>query len=172
MEKIRKKILEQRGKVLKFDAFVKLNERLDVEITPDEITVSPSQDEVLNAVGSLIEQVSGWDIEVFKRYVAEQFGIKKASHKDIIQWIIMESNKYCQAEVHLKGEEYVKKNKREKLPILLINFDHAMIVEKIYRRLRGLEDDDKPTPTFIKKMVDIFNECVPCNSGEEEEEEE
>ena len=159
-------------KVLRFEDFMKnnMNERMDVDIkSPDNMDFLPSQDEVIDAVGNLIEQVSGWDMEVFKQYVAELFGIEKASHKDIVMWIMLEVNKYHQAEVNIKGEDFVKKNKRDELPFELIELDYAMICEKIYRKLRGLQEDEKPTPTYIKKMVDICKEYLVEDDEEEEE---
>ena len=70
---------------------------------------------------------------------------------------------------NIKGEDFVKKNKRDELPFELIELDYAMICEKIYRKLRGLQEDEKPTPTYIKKMVDICKEYLVEDDEEEEE---
>lgn len=37
------------------------------------------------------------------------------------------------------------------------------------RRLKGLAEDDKPTPIYIKQMVDLVADCVPEDEEEEEE---
>lgn len=160
---MKKKIdwLKYRGNVMGFDAFCKLNERMDMEIkSTSEADFYPSQDDVINAVGNVIEQVSGWDMEVFKKYVAEQLCKDKASRKDIVHWIMFEVNKYIQAEINIKGEEYIKKDKRDKLVFELIELDYAMIVEKLMRKLRGLSEDDMPTPIYIKQMVDICKDYI------------
>lgn len=170
--------LKYRGNVMKFDDFCKnrTNEALEMDIkSPDGVEIIAHQDDVMDAVGNLIEQVSGWDMEVFKKYVGEQMGKKRASHKDIIQWIMQEVNKYCHSQVTIKGEEYVKNNKRDALSSELKELDYYMIVERIYRRLRGLDEEDMPSPLYFKRMVEICKEYLvdkEKNEFEEEEEEE
>lgn len=161
--------LKYRGNVMGFGDFCKMNERMDMEIkSTSEADFYPSHDDVLNAVGNVIEQVSGWDMEVFKKYVAEQLCKDKASRKDIVHWIMFEVNKYIQAEINIKGEEYIKKDKRDKLAFELIELDYAMIVEKLMRKLRGLSEDDMPTPIYIKQMVDICKDYIMDDEEEEE----
>lgn len=158
--------------VFTFDEFVrnKLYERMDADIkSTSDVVLSPSQDDVLNAVGSKIEQICGWEIEVFKKYLAEKLGTDKITHRDIVRWIMLEADKYYKGEVSIKGKEYLKPNKIKEFTNRLIGLDYYMIVEKLMRRLKGLAEDDRPTPIYIKQMVDLVADCVPEDEDEEEE---
>lgn len=178
MEQINIRYLKQRGKVQKshllvlgFEEFV--NEALEVEVkNPNEVEITSEQDDVLSKVESKIEQVSGWDIDILMDYIADQFQEKEVTQKDLIQWIMLEINKYNHADINIKGETYIPKNKRGDFEFGMLSIDYQMMVEKIVRRLRGIEDDEEDTPVYVQSLLKLLDDCMPDGKDDNEEEEE
>ena len=169
MEKI--DLLKYRGNVLKYEAFCKMNERLDVDIqSPDEIIVGTELDEIItNAVSSLIEQICGWDIDILKAHIAKEFGKKNASRKDMIIWLMQQVDNYINQEIDIKGEDFIRKDKREEFLTGLLAINYKMIIEKLIRRLRHIDDDDKYPPIYIQELIELIDDCIEDTDEEEEE---
>lgn len=157
-------------KVLKFDEFVKhkMNERMDVEITPTDVLISAQHREVLQNVSNKVEQICGWELSILLDHIAKEYHQESAGYKDLVMWVTNEVKKYFQGEVSLKDNSFESEETEDKLAVGMMNVELGMIVEKIVRRLRGLSEDDEPIPTYIKKMEDVVGECLP-NDDEEEE---
>ena len=156
-----KMILRQLGNVMKFGDFCKsVNERMEVSISANDVLITPDQAAVLTAVGNKIEQICGWDMDILLKHIAEEYQISQASHEDLVIWIEQEVQKYFRPEVILAGGETIKGKEAEFL-IAMQQLDYGMCVEKIVRRLRGLEEEDKKyPPLYLKRMEDLVREIL------------
>lgn len=107
--------------------------------------------------------------------MAKEFRLNKATDSNIIAWLYLKIGDMHSNNVNIKGKDLVKKDKMAELRIALDGLDVEMVAEKIYRRLKGLDYDDKPTPTFIKDIIRILCEYtkmsihIPDDDIEEEE---
>lgn len=157
-----KMILRQLGNVMKFGDFCKGNERFDVEVNaPDDIYLESDQEEVLSKVGSKIEQICGWNKELLMDYIAKEYKIEKASHKDLVIWITNEVRKYYQAEINVKGEEKLPLDKKDAFVAELLDIDFGMCVEILVRKLRGMDDENKKyPPIWVKKLADLVEDVT------------
>lgn len=154
-------ILRQLGNVMKFGDFCKsVNERMEVSISANDVLITPDQAAVLTAVGNKIEQICGWNMEVLLKHIAEEYQISQASHEDLVIWIEQEVQKYFRPEVIIAGGENIRGKESEFLTAMQ-QLDYGMCVEKIVRRLRGLEEEDKKyPPLYLKRMKDLVREIL------------
>lgn len=167
-----KMILRQLGNVMKFGDFCKsVNERMEVEVmTPDDVIVIHDYQEVMDAVGSLIERVSGWDFAILMKHIGEEYQLEYVSEEDLVMWVHQQVQDYFKPDVEIRGEVgAIKKGKESDFTIALQQLDFGMCVEKIIRQLKGLEEnDEKYPPGYFKKMADIMDEYI--TDGKEAEE--
>lgn len=156
-----KMILRQLGNVMKFGDFCKsVNEWMEVSISANDVLITPDQAAVLTAVGNKIEQICGWDMDILLKHIAEEYQISQASHEDLVIWIEQEVQKYFRPEVIIAGGENIMGKEAEFLTAMQ-QLDYGMCVEKIVRRLRGLEEVDKKyPPLYLKRMKDLMDEVM------------
>lgn len=162
-------LLKFSGNVMRFGEFCKMNERLEVEImAPDDIVVMHDFREILDVVGSKIEQICGWDICVLMKYIGNEYQLEDVSDEDLVMWIHQQVQEYFKPDVEIIDKfDSIKKDKEAEFAIALGQLDFGMCVEKIVRQLKGLEEnDEKYPPNYFKKMADMMAEYL--EDGEKE----
>lgn len=151
-----------------FGDFCKMNERIEVDImAPDDVIINHDYKDVMNIVGSKIEQICGWDIGVLMKHIGEEYQIESVDDEDLVMWVHQQVQDYFKADVEISGEVgCIKDGKESEFAIALGQLDFGMCVEKIIRKLKGLEEnDEKYPPNYFKKMVDMMDEYL--KDGEE-----
>lgn len=160
--------LKYRGNVMGFGDFCKMNERIEVEImAPDDVVINHDYREVMDAVGSKIEQICGWDFDILMKHIGQEYQIEIVDEEDLVMWVHQQVQEYFKADVQISGEVgCIKDGKESEFAIALGQLDFGMCVEKLIRKLKGLEEnDEKYPPNYFKKMADMMAEYL--KEGEE-----
>lgn len=169
-----KKVLEYQGnlkklnqKVLTFDEFIenknRTNERMEVEImAPDDVVINHDYSDVMNIVGSKIEQICGWDFSVLMKYIGDEYQIEFVNEEDLVMWVHQQVQDCFKPDTEIRGEVgAIKQGKESEFAIALEQLDFGMCVEKLIRKLKGLEEnDEKYPPNYFKKMADLMDEYI------------
>lgn len=80
--------LKYRGNVMGFGDFCKMNERIEVDImAPDDVIINHDYREVMDAVGSKIEQICGWDFDILMKHIGEEYQIEIVDEEDLVMWV-------------------------------------------------------------------------------------
>lgn len=157
MEKI--KLLEYRGKVLKFNDFV--NERMEVEIDQD-FSVGIKHDEAcIKSVWSVIEQICGGDVDALMKYISDEYDIANPTSRDLILYIMGQVDDYFNNGIVINdGEQYIKQGKVSEFIDALMHIDYKMCVETLIMKLYKVEQNDENPPQYVEDLLQLVAEYI------------
>lgn len=151
------KLLEMRGKVMKFDQFI--TEKMDVDIQKDEVTITPDED-CFKSCWSIIEQQCGGDADTMMKYLTTELGIPFPSKKDLVIYVMELVDDYLNNNITItQGEQYIKHGKRNEFVDALTNIDYKSVVENLLRKLYKV-DNDNNIPGYIEDLFKILDDCL------------